>query len=278
MIWETSQNDFIKNLTPTLNLLNELKNTPTETPKSLVLKESCEDRKKTLEEQLSKWINIHNEQEFNAIIWLLVKNWIIKETLKLENLKDNDWKSLITSKSFRNIILSLKKIPQNPDKINVYITTPPRFYETDIFPRTGFINSNWKFEYSPDNNFFSYDDSITPNKNSWTIPEDIWQCTPEEKLVKPIAKKEATPDETPLEYKIKSWDSLWKIISEKYWLKPEWDKNAIWNIMEIIRNNPKNKKAIKDIDTIFIWKILYLPKYAKFKNKWVEKTINIKET
>lgn len=62
---------------------------------------------------------------------------------------------------------------------------------------------------------------------------------------------------------------MWKIISEKYWLDSIKDRNAIWQIMEEIRNDQRNKKAIKNIDTIFIWETLYLPKTVRLKQtKW----------
>lgn len=284
MYWESIWDSFVERLTPTLTWLNNLKNKELE--KVTISNQTCEDIKKWLEVDLLNWINIHNKEEFDSIMWLLVKHWIIKNAPKFSDLKNPLWNNITFLGMFwknikvnwKEVILSLRK-EQNSSKISIY-AIQETFVKYNIFPRTWFINENWEFEYNPDTNIYKYDDKISPSLNSGNISKYIWECsTPKTKNPKKEKpKEEEKPD---LEYKIKHGDYLWKIISEKYWLDKVKDKNAIWQIMKMIRNDERNAKAINknNVDIIYTWKTLYLPTSIKLPQwKWKEeKEIKITE-
>ncbi len=231
--------------------------------KDSIINQTCEEQKKLLEEKLLEWFVINNEEEFKSWINLLRINEIID--IKISFKEINNWYPI-----------SIKKIWAT---INILWASSI----TWLFPNWPFwklwiFDNNWKFHITPI-------PEIRKTKKELIWSASIHQFTQECKASEPILstpekeKQETIQKETHEEYKIKKWDYLWKIISEKYSLRPERDKNAIWQIMEEIRKDPRNKAAIKDIDTIYKWKTLYLPKIIKIPQwKWKEdKEILLKE-
>ena len=111
--------NFTEKLTPSLNLLNNLKNKESE--KSAISDKTCEDIKKWLESDLSKWINIHSKEDFDALMWLLVKHWILKNSPEFSSLKNSSWNNITdfirfisflknTKVNWKEVILSVRKI------------------------------------------------------------------------------------------------------------------------------------------------------------------------
>lgn len=224
---------------------------------NIIINKSQLERKQILEEKLWAWILIKNEQDFNY-------------------LKNNGITNIITPFNEINAGKSFILIKDNDE---TYPITVLDTHEDLNIIRLWFISNNWFFKYS-----LSWYQRRIERMHPWLSPTTL-EIEPEikhQEIIPPITPPK-TPEtiqkETHEEYVIKKWDYLWKIISEKYDLKPEKDKNAIWHIMEIIRKDPRNKKAIKDIDTIFTWEKLYLPKNVKLPQwKWKEdKEIILKE-
>lgn len=250
-IWRNYSSEYIKNLTPTLNSLENFKNlTCYKKDVWEIISETDIEAKSIIENLLKTGLIIKDEKNYQG----LVKLWKIHNIININSAFNdiNDWKSFIISQN--NIENGF------PHPFIVF----DKNEKWDIV-RLWFIGNDWNFVNSPLRN------KRTKLIHTATSPvmleietENPKTQIPEQKITPEIEK----PD---LEHVIKKWEYLWKIISEKYHLHSEKDKNAIWQIMEIIKKDPRNKKAIKDIDTIFIWEKLYLPKNIKLHQwKWKE--------
>ncbi len=222
---------------------------------NIIINKSQLERKQILEEQLWTWILIKNEQD-------------------LHYLKNNGITNIITPFNEINAGKSFILIKDNNE---TYPITVLDTHEDLNIIRLWFISNNWFFKYS-----LSWYQRRIERMHPWLSPTtlEIEDEKSKHQIIPPPIQ-ESKPPEKPTEIKhtIKKWEFLWKIISEQYQLDSEKDKNAIWQIMEIIRKDPRNKKAIKDIDTIFTWEKLYLPKNVKLPQwKWKEdKEIILKE-
>lgn len=223
-----------------------------------IIEISSQRRKELLESELEKWKLIQNEKEFTSWVHLLRINNIIDIKSSFGEMNDNDGPFIIQ----RNQYLSIYNHPF----VVFYQHPNPKKWNNG---RIGFIDTQWKFISNKDrNHIITFIPSLkTPIRNttplaSTTRTISSWKID----TVSPTV--EVTPENNNI-HTIKKWEFLWKIISEKYWLNSEKDKNVIWQIMEIIRKDTRNKKAIKDIDTIFIWEKLYLPTDVKLSQwKW----------
>lgn len=221
---------------------------------------TCADQReafrKTLEENLLKWIDIKTQAEYDYLKNLLGKYWIIPNLWDIAFGSIN-WDIQITIKKVNGIF----KVYNNPDSTQPYS-------KWSILSELGEIK-NWKFTEigTLSSLLFQEKDSKTDNS---PVPQDIWECTAEIKKEKP-EKSPPKPKETPethTEYKIIKWDFLWRIIKKAYWLsdKPE-DMRCVWNIIELLKKDPRN--VIKDeTNKIFIWDTLHLPKEGAFNYKW----------
>lgn len=260
-VWRNYSSEYIKNLTPTLNSLGNFKNlTCFKEDVWEVVSETDLQAKDIIKNLLKTWITIKDEKNYMSLINLWKKHNILNSNSSFNEI--NNGKSFILAQN-------------NAENIFPHPITILDKDESWNIIRLWFIESNWTFKSSPLRNSERRINEAHP----WISPIPLQI---EAEIAKPIQEEKITPkiiEKPDLEYTIKSGDYLWKIISEKYDLKPEKDKNAIWQIMEIIRKDPRNKKAIKDIDTIFTWEKLYLPKNVKLPQwKWKEdKEIILKE-
>lgn len=223
-----------------------------------IIEISSQRRKELLESELEKWKLIQNEKEFTSWVHLLRINNIIDIKSSFGEMNDNDGPFIIQ----RNQYLSIYNHPF----VVFYQHPNPKKWNNG---RIGFIDTQWKFISNKDRNHII---TFIPTLQS---PITSTQPSPSRKLE--IQSQTKAPENDI--HTIKKWEFLWKIIGEKYWLNSEKDKNVIWQILEIIRKDTRNKKAIKDIDTIFIWEKLYLPTNVKLlKWKWKEdREIHLKE-
>lgn len=85
------------------------------------------------------------------------------------------------------------------------------------------------------------------------IPQNTQTC----EIEKVLTPKEATvpvsdvvrdsANETHISHLIKKGESLWKIVKKYYQLSDtQEDANMVWNIIEMMKKDPKNKGIVKD--------------------------------
>ena len=253
--------NYLQNLTPTLDYFNNFKNIPKE--ESIpIIEVSSQGKKEILENELQNGKLIWNEAEFNSWINLLKKNIIIDIKASFNDINDKN-----------SFIIQKNQFRHNNDHPFVIFYNHPKPEEWWINGRLGFIDKGWNFISSMyrDHNISyvpSLQNPIIKNKTNTSETQSIFLMSKPRQNVNPTSATSTEVINHEI-HTIKKWEYLWKIISEKYWLKPETDKNIIWQIMEVIRKDSRNNKAIKDIDTIFAWQKLYLPKSVKIKqSKW----------
>lgn len=213
---------------------------------------------------LENWVDISSSNDFSKI----------QENIDKYELSYNLWSTNFDLISPNNKPFVLKKVnswfniyAKNDNFISRY------FRRNSNVPRLAWIiDSNWKFEN------FEWNEIYKENEySSWETFDRrinlIWNETKKEledlmeqmKLEQEKRELEEKAKLVDQDYTIEKWDSLWKIVKEKYSIT---DNREIANtINALVRYNSSLKKIKKDInpkdgikwDIIIVWKTIKLP-------------------
>lgn len=208
-----------------------------------------------LTDSLDKWIEITYKDQFDKISILLKENNLTDLSKNTFDYISPNWESFVIKKSNNWINIYWKN--------NNFITRNLRKYSNNF--RLVWIITSWKQFQS-----LVWDEVYEEDENNlWEkLISKIEQIRSESKIRLQSLKEEVVEDEI---YKIQKWDTLWKIVKEKYGLDNNRDIanaiNALVSFNNGVRwlrkdNNPEGWDGIK-WDKLIAWKTIKIP--AKLK-------------
>lgn len=215
-----------------------------------------------LKDSLDKWIEITSKDQFDKISLLLKENNLIDLSINTFDFLSPDWESFVVKKSNNWVNIYWKN--------NNFISRNLRTYSNNF--RLVWIITSWKQFQS-----LVWDEVYEQDENNlWErLISQVDQIRKESQERLQKLKEEVVEDEN---YIVKKWDTLWKLVKEKYWLT---DNRDIANtINSLVRHNANIKKIKTDIappnhirwDLIIVWKTIILPWELKVLWKTVKKS------
>lgn len=221
-----------------------------------VWKETWQEKKILLQEilkdQLWKWMNIRDRNQYNKIANKLKEADIIDITqTKLED----DF-----------FPIALKKENNQDNSITVFSLSNHSYFFTDWYYKDWpfhvywTIDDQWVYTWNADRSKDYY-------ASKWQEVENFLDNLDSRYIDNTQSAKDFIVSEIE-KYEIKKWDNLWKIVRKKYWLEKNTQENYrdIANIINIIINIPQNKD-LKNKKKINIKQEIFLPKNIQFKYK-----------
>lgn len=215
-----------------------------------------------LKKSLDKWIEITSKDQFDKISLLLKENNLIDLSINTFDFLSPDWESFVVKKSNNWVNIYWKN--------NNFISRNLRTHSNNF--RLVWIITSWKQFQS-----LVWDEVYEQDENNlWErLISHVDQIRKESQERLQKLKEEVVEDEN---YIVKKWDTLWKLVKEKYWLT---DNRDIANtINSLVRHNANIKKIKTDIappnhirwDLIIVWKTIILPWELKVLWKTVKKS------
>lgn len=218
----------------------------------------------TINNHLLKWVDINNEREYLRFINVLNKSLGI-DLSKLTYQSINSWSPFAIKKN--TILDNNLTVFSLYSFLNISLNWP--------FNKLWSIDKNWIFIKDLSRNVnYNTDRSLDVDTILNDLENKINNLKPNQQVTEQ-SNQEVVEDEN---YIVKKWDTLWKLVKEKYWLT---DNRDIANtINSLVRHNANIKKIKTDIappnhirwDLIIVWKTIILPWELKVLWKTVKKS------